>query len=110
MTYREAVRMHKEAGLTDTLVSGAGDAIRTIGDLGALASTYLIAATVLGGAGVGWVAAKATAHGKQDEATARKGYEKERLTADLGNLTSKLRREYGASRMPREVKPARVLA
>lgn len=73
-------------------------------------AVYLLAAAAATGIGAGYLGAKITAHGKQDEATAKKEYENERLKADLGYLSTKTKSEYQKFKEKQSVKPARVIA
>lgn len=73
-------------------------------------AVYVLAAAAATGIGLGWAGAKMTAHGKQDEATAKKEYENERLKADLGYLSAKTKSEYQQFKDKQAVKPARVIA
>lgn len=73
-------------------------------------AVYLLAAAAATGIGAGYLGAKITAHGKQDEDTAKKEYENERLKADLGYLSTKAKSEYQQFKEKQAVKPARVIA
>lgn len=73
-------------------------------------AVWLLAAAAGAGVGIGYAGAKMTAHGKQDEDTAKKEYENERLKADLGYLSAKTKSEYQQFKDKQAVKPARVIA
>ena len=93
--YTEIQGIRKKAGV-GALLPTATNIFNTAGDLTAIGATYLVAASLMAGLGTGWVAAKATAKGKQDYDTAKKGYENEALSADLGYFANKIRQERDA--------------
>lgn len=104
----EVPGLHKSAFLPSGSILGtAGGAISAAGDMTALGASYLVAASLITGIGTGWLASKAAEHGKQDEDTARKGYENERLKADIGYLRGKLKQEY--SQAQRKGEPPRSM-
>lgn len=93
--------------LINGTISGVADLIGTATRVGAVT---LVAASALGGIGVGALAAKSLSHDNKDIETARKNYESERLDTDIGYLASRLREErdlknYGG----KPVKSARIL-
>lgn len=104
-----AAPMQKQAGMSDLLPTW-GDIHRTISDLGATFSTYLLAAAMGLGGTAGYLGAKMTAHGDRDIDTARKSYDNQRLRADLGYLSGKVRQEFDAQQRQQAPKPARVIA
>ena len=114
MTYKDVV-MHKKAdgGFTSffkSIGAAAGGIAGGASTLAAYSGVYLMALLAgIGGLG-GWGLAKMTAHGKQDEDTAKKQYENERLKADLGYLSAQTGSEYEAFKNKYQPKPARVLA
>lgn len=73
-------------GVPSTLINAAGSVVGG-------ASAYLLGAALLAGAGMGWGAAKLTSKGKRDIETVKKGYDNERLKADIGYLQAKLKQE-----------------
>lgn len=85
------------------------DTINALGSLGALASSYLVASAVIGGAGLGWTAAKITSHGKQEESTAQKDYENRRLRSDINYLGGRLAEEYRAKKGGSQQQAARLV-
>lgn len=107
-TYYDRARMRKTALLGDIGDMGI-NAIKLVGDIGAVGATYLIAGTVLGGVGAGWLGAKLTAHGKADLDTVRKSYDNERLKADIGYVAGKAREEYEALQRKTAPKAARLI-
>ena len=72
-------------------------------------SVLLLAGAGLLGGGIGYTAAKLTAHGKQDLKTVKKEYENERLKADLGYLSAKTRSEYEQFQNQNKPQSARVI-
>lgn len=103
--YRHLYGMQKQAvgGLLDSVIKG-------FTDLGVVGSVYLLGATMLAGAGAGYLAAKATAHGAQDIDLAKKEYENERLKADIGYLSSQIKTEYDNQKNKTKPRSARVIA
>lgn len=99
----------KQAGLTELLANFSKDTVSAFGQLISNGYVYVLAASVLGGAGIGWAGAKMHAQDKQDEATARKSYELERDKADINYLKGKITQEYDASKMQQAPKSARIL-
>ena len=90
--------------------SGFGASIiDALSQLGAMGVILLAATTGTTGIGIGYVAAKATAHGNQDIETSKKEYENERLKADLGYLSTKTMSEYDEFKKRQAPKPARVI-
>ena len=89
-----APRMEKKAApgfgpvmaVINSLVGGAGNLLST-------GSAYLLGAALLAGAGTGWGISKLTSKGKRDIDTVQKGYDNERLKADIGYLAAKLKQE-----------------
>lgn len=105
-TYKQVVKQASMAdafsGITTSIASG-------LAGLSGTAAVYLLAMTGLTGIGVGYAAAKATAHGNKDIDTIKKEYENERLKADLGYLSAKTNSEYEAFKNKQQPKPARVM-
>lgn len=99
--------MRKRAAWGAILPTGA-NIVNAAGDLTAMGAAYVVAAAVAGGAGAGWLAAQATAKGTQDYSTARKGYENEALSSDIGYLTSRIKQERDARRRKQAPKSMRV--
>lgn len=97
------------SGIIETLVNLGKDSVSAFGQLLSNGYAYVLAASVLGGAGVGWAGAKLHAQDKQDEETARKSYELERDKADINYLKGKITQEYNASKMQQAPKSARIL-
>lgn len=97
------------SGIVETLVNLGKDSVSAFGQLLSNGYAYVLAASVLGGAGVGWAGAKLHAQDKQDEETARKSYELERDKADINYLKGKITQEYNASKMQQAPKSARIL-
>lgn len=98
--------MVKKAWSFGSIGSTASDIVQTAADLVAMGGSYIIAAAVMGGMGIGYAGAKTTAHSKQDEATVQKGYENERLKSDIGYLSSKLNQEWSDSKKRRQPQSA----
>lgn len=96
-------------GIVETLVNLGKDSVSAFGQLLSNGYAYVLAASVLGGAGVGWAGAKLHAQDQQDEETARKSYELERDKADINYLKGKITQEYNASKMQQAPKSARIL-
>ena len=92
-----------------TLLPSVSDIGHAVTDIGSMAAAYMVAAAVLGGAGLGWVGAKVTAKGERDTDTAKKSYEGERLKADIGYLQSKIQQEADAQKRKLEQKPMRLI-
>ena len=110
MTYHE---FKKQAGFADIVDAGAktvGEGVSLLGNLGTAAAVYLLAAAAATGVGAGYTAATMTAHGKQDIDTVKKEYQNDRLKADLGYLSGKVKSEYQQFKDRQAPKPARVLA
>lgn len=106
-SYAQQRQMHKEAllrELTDSLLTG----IKTVGDMGAMGATYLIAATLLTGTGAGWLGAKTFSHGDSDIETVKKSYENERLKSDIGYVRGKLQQELDYNKRQEAPKAARI--
>lgn len=97
------------SGIIETLVNLGKDSVSAFGQLLSNGYAYVLAASVLGGAGIGWAGAKLHAQDKQDEETARKSYELERDKADINYLKGKITQEYNASKMQQAPKSARIL-
>ena len=97
------------SSIAEALVNLGKDSVSAFGQLLSNGYVYVLAAYVLGGAGVGWAGAKLHAQDKQDEETARKSYELERDKADINYLKGKITQEYNASKMQQAPKPARIL-
>lgn len=97
------------SGIVETLVNLGKDSVSAFGQLLSNGYAYVLAASVLGGAGIGWAGAKLHAQDKQDEETARKSYELERDKADINYLKGKITQEYNASKMQQAPKSARIL-
>lgn len=97
------------SSITEALVNLGKDSVSAFGQLLSNGYAYVLAASVLGGAGVGWAGAKLHAQDKQDEETARKSYELERDKADINYLKGKITQEYNASKMQQAPKSARIL-
>lgn len=93
----------------EALVNLGKDSVSAFGQLLSNGYAYVLAASVLGGMGVGWAGAKLHAQDKQDEETARKSYELERDKADINYLKGKITQEYNASKMQQAPKSARIL-
>lgn len=91
-----------------SLAPSIGNLVSAIGDLGAIGMAYLATASMLTGAGAGWLAAKATAKGKQDYDTAQKGYENEALASDIGYFSSKIKQERDARKTEQTPKAMRA--
>ena len=105
MKYTEFKGMEKKAllelvpiGFKAMFQAGTGSAILLIAGLSGI------------GASVGWGAAKMNAKDKQDIGTIQKEYENERLKADLGYVSSKMKSEYDAFKRKQPPKAARVIA
>ena len=105
---KDVYGLEKEA-LVDSFVNATTGIASGVGQLGAMGAVYLLAATALTGIGIGAVGAKMTAHGDLDIDTAKKMYENERLKADLGYLSGKVKTEYEAFKNKQAPKAARVL-
>ena len=95
--------MRKQASLstalgaaTTAVVGGVAPLLDLLGTAFQKASVYTVAAAALGGTGIGWGLSKLTAHDDKDIDLARKMYTSERLKADLGYLSSRLREEQDA--------------
>lgn len=102
--------MLKQAwGVLDSLVNTGATIADGLSQLGALGCVYLLAITSATGIGIGYTAAKATAHGQQDIDTMKKEYENERLKADLGYLGAKTKSEYAAFKNKTPQVSARVI-
>ena len=86
-----------------------GNMVNAAGDLTALGAAYLIAAATFGGTIAGGVASWATAKGKQDYDTAKKGYENEALAADIGYQTSRIKQERDARASEQKPKSMRAI-
>lgn len=88
-------RMRKSAasGIAAALINLLPAAVDSAGKLTALGSTYLLGAAMLAGSSMGWGAAKITSKGQRDIDTVKKGYDNERLKADIGYLSAKLKQE-----------------
>jgi hypothetical protein len=104
------MKLNKKADTATALTQAGTGLVNTFADLVTTGGVYLLAAAAATGIGLGWAGAKMTAHGKQDEATAKKEYENERLKADLGYLSAKTKSEYQQFKDKQAVKPARVIA
>ena len=98
--------MHKKAA--SGLAMLAAHSINTVADLFHGTGAYLLAASMLGGYGLGWLGAKVTAHSADDMETAQKAYENERLKADLGYLSAKTQQEFDAQQRKQAPKEAYV--
>lgn len=101
--------MRKQAIFGDLLPSFS-DIHRLAADVLATSSSYLLAAAMGVGGTAGYLGAKMTAHGDRDIDTARKSYDNQRLRADLGYLSGKVRQEFDAQQRQQAPKPARVIA
>lgn len=102
--------LQKEAlGLSD-LTGAVGDLIHLGGQVITEGGVYVLAAAGAAGMGLGYAAARMTAHGPQDVETAKKEYVNERLKADLGYLSGKTKLEYKDFINKEKPKPARVIA
>ena len=97
------------SSIVEALVNLGKDSVSAFGQLLSNGYAYVLAASVLGGAGVGWAGAKLHAQDKQDEETARKSYELERDKADINYLKGKITQEYNTSKMQQAPKSARIL-
>lgn len=86
--------MQKKADPSAALTNLATSLVNTGADIISSGAVWLLAAAAGAGVGIGYTGAKMTAHGKQDEDTAKKEYENERLKADLGYLSAKTKSEY----------------
>ena len=101
MSIRETVygiKPMKKKALFGGLLPSVTDIGTAIRNIGAVAASYLIAGSVVAGVGTGYLAAKIPSKGKRDEETAKKSYTNERLKADIGYLSGKLREEWKASK------------
>lgn len=87
----------------------AKETVTATGQLLANGYAYVLGAALLGGASLGWVGSKLNAMGSQDEDTVRKGYENERLKADINYLRTKLRQENDEANRQKAPKAARIL-
>lgn len=104
------MNIRKQAGISDSLARAGTEIVNWAGDLVSTGAVYLLAAAATSGVGIGYAAAKMAAHGKQDEDTAKKEYENERLKADIGYLRARTNSEYQQFKNRQAVKPARVIA
>lgn len=102
--------MQKKAEPSAALTNATTSLINFGADVISSGAVWLLAAAAGAGVGIGYAGAKMTAHGKQDEDTAKKEYENERLKADLGYLSAKTKSEYQQFKDKQAVKPARVIA
>lgn len=95
MTYKESIEaMRKQAGWTEPFIGG----VKILGDAAQSAGAMLIAASLMTGVGTGWLASKLTSKGKVDMENARRGYENERLKADIGYLKGRIEQEHAAQK------------
>lgn len=106
MTYRQ----FKTAGAAEALTHLSTALAQGATQLTTTGAVYLLALTGATGVGLGYAAAKATAHGKKDIDTVKKEYENERLKADLGYLSAKANSEYTAFKNRQAPTAARVIA
>lgn len=68
-------------------------ALEQAGQITALGSAYILGSAMLTGAGAGYAVSKITSHSARDMDTVKKGYDNERLKADIGYLDAKLKQE-----------------
>lgn len=106
MKYTEFKGMDKQANPFALIPAG----IKAFGDMATGSALLLIASLAGIGGASGWGAAKLNAHDKQDIGTIQKEYENERLKADLGYVSSKMKSEYDAFKRKQPPKAARVIA
>lgn len=109
MDIRKDIYGMEKTAFIDSLTSTVTGLVSGVGQLGAVGAVYLLAATALTGIGIGAVGAKMTAHSGLDMDTAKKMYENERLKADLGYLSGKVKSEYEAFKDRQTPKAARIL-
>lgn len=109
MLMRKRAGVGAAAAVNTATQTGIG-AMNIASEIISSGAVYLLAAAAATGIGAGYLGAKITSHGKQDEDTAKKEYENERLKADLGYLSTKTKSEYQQFKEKQAVKPARVIA
>lgn len=110
MTYNEFKKQAGVADIFDAGVKTVGEGFSLLGNIGTAAAVYLLAAAAATGVGAGYTAATMTAHGKQDVDTVKKEYQNDRLKADLGYLSGKVKSEYQQFKDQQAPKPARILS